>query len=147
MLGEEGDLSLRVANKTYPYLPIADNEITNYLATPEVQFNGTDDLEKVYIQQFLNFYRLPSEGWALSMRTGYPKYGSSLLARYPTDDNEIPFPRRAPTPEPGDLNRENWEKASAEQGFTSPRDETPSVLNSQRLWWDKNNPTIGSGGN
>ncbi|HUH46003.1 MAG TPA: SusD/RagB family nutrient-binding outer membrane lipoprotein [Arenibacter sp.] len=147
MIGEKGDLALRVAGKTYPYLPISDTEITNYLASPEIQFNGTDDLEKVYIQEFLNFYRLPSEGWILSMRTGYPKYGSSLLARFPTDNNEIPFPRRAPTPEPGDLNLQNWEKANADQGFTSPRDENPNVLNSQRLWWDKNNPAIGSGGN
>jgi len=147
MIGEKGDLTLRVANKTYPYLPIADTEIENYLTSPEVEFNGTDDLEKVYIQQFLNFYRLPSEGWILSMRTGYPKYGSSLLARSPTDDNELPFPRRIPTPEPGDLNLINWESANTSQGFTSPRDENPTVLNSQRLWWDKNNPTIGSGGN
>jgi hypothetical protein len=104
-------------------------------------------LEKVYIQQFLNFYRLPEEGWILSMRTGYPKYGSSLLARSATDDPEIPFPRRIPPPEPGDLNVAKWLQANTDQGFTSPRDETPSVLNSQRLWWDKNNPTIGSGGN
>ena len=50
-------------------------------------------------------------------------------------------------PEPGDLNVSKWLQANTDQGFTSPRDETPSVLNSQRLWWDKNNPTIGSGGN
>jgi len=147
MLGERQDLIMRVANKEYPYLPISEDEITNYMANPSLQLNGTDDLEKVYIQQFLNFYRLPEEGWILSMRTGYPKYGSSLLARSATDNPEIPFPRRIPSPEPGDLNVAKWVQANTDQGFTSPRDETPSVLSSQRLWWDKNNPTIGSGGN
>jgi hypothetical protein len=147
MYGEKQDLIMRVANKEYPYLPISEDEISNYLNNPALQLNGTEDLEKVYIQQFLNFYRLPEEGWILSMRTGYPKYGSSLLARSATDDPEIPFPRRIPPPEPGDLNVAKWLQANTDQGFTSPRDETPSVLNSQRLWWDKNNPTIGSGGN
>lgn len=146
MIASIGELDLIVANKTYPYLEVSETEINDYLTAPEVSFNGLDDLEKVYIQQYLNFFRLPSEGWILSMRTGYPKYGSSLLARFPTDDNEIPFPRRIPTPEPGDLNLENWQSANESQGF-SPRDENPQVLNSQRLWWDLNNPTIGSGGN
>lgn len=146
MLGDKQDLIMRVSNKEYPYLPISEDEISNYLANPSLQLTGTDDLEKVYIQQFLNFYRLPEEGWILSMRTGYPKYGSSLLARSATDNPEIPFPRRIPSPEPGDLNVAKWIQANTDQGFTSPRDETPSVLNSQRLWWDKNNPGIGSGG-
>lgn len=147
MIGKKGDLTLRVAGKTYPYLPISLAEITAYKNDPTVKFTGTKnlDLEKVYVQQFINFYRLPEEGWRFSMRTGYPKYGSTLMARYPTDNNEIPFPRRIPTPEPGDLNRANWEATNAAQGFTNPLDETPSVLNSQRLWWDKNNPEIGMG--
>lgn len=147
MIGTKGDLTLRVAGKTYPYLPVSEAEIAAYLAQPTVKFDGDagKNLEKVYVQQHLNFYRLPDEGWRLAMRTGFPKYGSSLLARNLTDTNEIPFPRRIPTPEPGDLNRANWEAANASQGFTKPLDETPSVLNSQRLWWDKNNPEIGSG--
>ena len=147
MLGEKQDLILRAGNKEYPYLPISETEITNYLTNPEIQLNGTDDLEKIYIQQFLNFYRLPDEGWILSMRTGYPKYGSTLLARTAVDSPEILFPRRIPPPEPGDLNVEKWLAANADQGFTSPRDESPDALNTQRLWWDLNNPVIGSGGN
>lgn len=147
MLGERQDLRLRVANKEYLYLPLSDDEISNYLDNPTLQLNGSDDLEKVYIQQFLNFYRLPEEGWILSMRTGYPKYGSSLLARSPIDNPELAFPRRIPPPEPGDLNVSKWLQANQDQGFNNPRDENPNVLSSQRLWWDRNNPTIGSGGN
>lgn len=147
MLGSKQDLTLRVANKVYPYVPFSEAEISDYLATPEVAFDGVNDLEKVYIQQLLNFYRLPSEGWIMSMRSGYPKYGSTIFARFPIDDNELKFPRRIPTPEPGDLNLENWESTNTAQGFTNPRDEAPEVLNSQRLWWDSSNPAIGSGGN
>jgi hypothetical protein len=144
MIAEKGDLLVKVAGKIYPYQPVNGAEIIAYIADPDVEFDGVNNLEKVYIQQFINFYRIPDEGWRLSMRTGYPKYGSSLLARYPTDDSEINFPRRIPTPEPGDLNRANWEEANAKQGF-SGLDENPDVLNAERVWWDKNNPEIGSG--
>jgi hypothetical protein len=144
MIAEKGDLLVKVAGKVYPYQPVTGAEIIAYIADPDVEFDGVNNLEKVYIQQFINFYRIPDEGWRLSMRTGYPKYGSSLLARYPTDDSEINFPRRIPTPEPGDLNRANWEEANAKQGF-SGLDENPDVLNAERVWWDKNNPEIGSG--
>jgi len=90
---------------------------------------------------------LPEEGWALSKRTGYTRFGSSILARTRVDNNELKFPRRIPTPEPGDLNRENWLRANSEQGFINPQDITPAALNEQRLWWDANNPRIGNGGN
>jgi hypothetical protein len=147
MIATTADVTIIVANKTYYYLPVSDAEIEKYKKAPEVKFDGINNLEKVYIQQFLNFYRLPDEGWIFSMRTGYPKYESSLLARTLTDDDELVFPRRIPTPEPGDLNLANWNAANTAQGFTNPLNETPEVLNSQRLWWDKNNPETGSGGN
>lgn len=145
MLGETQNLATIAGNKFYAYVPITDAEITNYLATPEVAFDGVNDLEKVYVQAFLNFYRLPEEGWALSKRTGFPKFGSSVLARTPIDNSELKFPRRIPTPEPGDLNRANWVKANQDQGFAGLQDTSPAVLNAERLWWDKNNPAIGSG--
>lgn len=145
MMGEVGDLTMRVANKTYPYLSVEDSEIDNYMANSDILFDGVNDLEKVYIQQFLNLYRAPEEGWILCMRTGYPKYNSSLLPRYAIDNSPLPLPRRIPTPDPGDLNDANWMEANSSQGFTSPRDETPAVLNSQRIWWDANNGEVGMG--
>ncbi len=143
-IGEKGKLDFKISGKSYPFLPIGDAEIEAYLQAPEVQFDGTNDLEKVYIQEHINFYRLPGEGWIFSMRTGYPKFGSALLARGHVDDPDLKFPRRMPTPDPGDLNRENWRIANQDQGF-SELDETPEVLNSQRLWWDLNNPNVGEG--
>ena len=146
-LGVDQNLVTITGGTTYNYVPVTETEITNYLATTEVAFDGVNNLEKVYVQTFLDFYRLPEEGWALSKRTGYPKFGSSVMARTPVDNSELKFPRRIPTPEPGDLNRANWEKANGDQGFAGLQDTNPAVLNSERLWWDKNNPAIGSGGN
>ena len=42
MLGEKQDLIMRVANKEYPYLPISEDEISNYLSQPflTVEWNG-----------------------------------------------------------------------------------------------------------
>lgn len=137
-------VDVRMAGEILRYLPIMQNEIDAYLATPEVMFDGVNDIEKVYIQQHINFFKLPEEGWANAKRTGYPKYGSSLLARVQIDNPELKLPRRVPTPEPGDLNRSNWEAANAAQGFSN-LDESPAVLNAQRMWWDESNPNIGAG--
>ncbi len=144
MIAENGELDFKISGTSYPYLSVNSNEIDAYLLTPEVQFDGTNDLEMVYIQQHLNFYRSPDEGWMLAMRTGYPKFGSSLLARGNVDSPDLKFPRRMPTPDPGDLNRENWRASNQAQGL-SDLDETPAVLNAERLWWDLNNPAIGEG--
>src|SRR5690606_9479784 len=141
-IAQEGELNIKMAQKSYPYVPIAAGEIAAYLAQPEIQLDGVNDLEKVYIQQYLNFYRLPEEGWVLARRTGYPKFSSDLLARRPVDAPDLKFPRRFPTPDPGDLNRANWQIATEQQGFSSALNEDPTVLNAERLWWDKNNPDI-----
>jgi hypothetical protein len=145
-IGQRQDLSMAKASTVYPYVPFSGSEINNYMATPEVMFNGSDDLEKVYIQQYLNFFKLPSESWIFSMRTGYPKFGSSLLARSPMDSPEVVLPRRIPAPLPPDQNVANYQSAIQSQGF-SGLDESPSTLNGERVWFDQNNPAIGSGGN
>jgi hypothetical protein len=87
--GVDQNLVTVTAGKTYNYVPVTEAEITNYLSTTDVAFDGANDLEKVYVQSFLDFYRLPEEGWALSKRTGYPKFGSSVLARTPVDNSEL----------------------------------------------------------
>jgi hypothetical protein len=144
-VAQEGELNIKMAQKSYPYVSIGADEIAAYLAKPEIQLDGVNDQEKVYIQQYLNFYRLPEEGWALARRTGYPKFGSTLLARGNVDSPDLKFPRRFPTPDPGDLNRANWQVATEQQGFSSALNEDPAVLNAERLWWDENNPDIGTG--
>jgi hypothetical protein len=103
--------------------------------------DGTNDLEKIYIQELLNFYRDPNEAFTLARRTGYPKFNSTLLAREVITDV---LPRRWWRLDPGQVNRINWSAAMTDQGFT-PNDFTISKLNSERIWFDKKAPAYGSG--
>ncbi|HRO45391.1 SusD/RagB family nutrient-binding outer membrane lipoprotein [Agriterribacter sp.] len=118
-----------------------DAEIAAYLNGPEVAFNGTNDLERIYIQQYLNFYRNASEAFVLVRRTGYPRNGSAYYAREPFNEQ---IPRRWWLTDPGEVNRNNWNAAMSEQGFTPNAQDVPT-LSSQRIWYDKNAPDFGEG--
>src|SRR5690606_8998 len=48
-------------------------EITAYLNDPGIKLDGSNDLGRIYIQQYLNFFRLPNEAYVFCRRTGYPK--------------------------------------------------------------------------
>jgi hypothetical protein len=116
-------------------------EITAYLNHPDMVLNGTNDKERIYIQQYLNFYRSPNEAYVFSRRTGYPKTGSTYYPREPFNE---PIPRRFWLIDPGETNRANWEAAMAEQGFTPNAQDLPT-LSTQRIWYDKNAPAFGAG--
>ena len=116
---------------------MVDAQLTN----PKVKLDGTNDLEKIYIQSLLNFYREPNEAFMLIRRTGYPKFNSTLLARETISDV---LPRRWWTLDPGQVNNANWSAAMSEQGFT-PNDFTVTKLNSERIWFDKKSPNYGNG--
>ncbi|HEV2831165.1 MAG TPA: SusD/RagB family nutrient-binding outer membrane lipoprotein, partial [Hanamia sp.] len=116
-------------------------EIAAYLTNPEVKFNGTNDLERIYVQEYLNFYRNPSEAFVFCRRTGYPKYSSAYYAR--ETFNEV-IPRRWWTIDPGEVNRANWSAALQEEGFT-PLAQDVETLNKERVWYDKNAPDFGKG--
>lgn len=115
--------------------------INNYLDNPEVKFNGTNDLERIYIQEYLNFYRNPPEAFVFCRRTGYPKFSSAYYAR--ETFNEA-IPRRWWTTDPGEVNRANWSSALQEEGFTPLAQDAPT-LNKERVWYDKNAPAFGEG--
>lgn len=116
-------------------------EIADYLADTDVAFNGVNDLERIYIQQYLNLFRNPGEAFVFSRRTGYPKTGSAYYGRETFNE---PIPRRFWTIDPGETNRANWEAAMAEQGFTPNAQDVPS-LSTQRIWYDKTAPDFGDG--
>ncbi len=118
-----------------------DVRIQTLLDNPKVKFDGKNDLEKIYIQSLLNFYREPNEAFTLARRTGYPKFNSTLLARETVNDV---LPRRWWTTDPGQVNHDNWSAAMTEQGFT-PNDFTIAKLNAERIWFDKNSPDYGKG--
>lgn len=116
-------------------------EITAYLNHPDVALNGTNDKERIYIQQHLNFYRSPNEAYVFSRRTGYPRTGSAYYPREPFNE---PIPRRFWLIDPGETNRANWQTAMTEQGFTPNAQDLPT-LSTQRIWYDKNAPAFGAG--
>ncbi|MBN9380549.1 MAG: SusD/RagB family nutrient-binding outer membrane lipoprotein [Chitinophagaceae bacterium] len=116
-------------------------EIGNYLDNPKIAFNGVNDLERIYIQEFLNFYRNGNEAFVFCRRTGYPKTGSSY---YPREVFNETIPRRWWTSDPGEVNRANWNEALSAQGFTPLAQDLPS-LSTQRIWYDNGAPAFGAG--
>ena len=116
-------------------------EINAYLANPEVKFDGTNDLERIYVQEYLNLYRNPSEAFVFCRRTGYPKFSSTYYAR--ETFNEV-IPRRWWTTDPGEVNRPHWSSALQEEGFT-PLAQDVQTLNKEKVWYDKSAPEFGKG--
>ncbi len=110
---------------------------------------STDGLEKVYIQQYINF-SVTSGGdiWTLVRRSGIPKKGSAYLKRdeFLASGTELVIPRRfeVGTPTEDNKNYENQKKANEQQGFTTGTND-PSVLNSERVWFDTQDPNYGQG--
>jgi len=130
-----------VAGSTTAFSGTGDNEINAYLQNDDIKLNGTNDLERIYIQEHLNFFRNPNEAFVFCRRTGYPKTNSDYYPRDPM--NEI-IPRRFWTLDPGETNRQNWEAAMQDQGFTPNAQDLPT-LSSQRVWYDKPAPDFGKG--
>ena len=130
-----------VAQSTTGFGGNGSAEITAYLNHPDVALNGTNDKERIYIQQHLNFYRSPNEAYVFSRRTGYPRTGSAYYGREPFNE---PIPRRFWLIDPGETNRANWQAAMTEQGFTPNAQDLPT-LSTQRIWYDKNAPAFGAG--
>lgn len=123
------------------------NEITDLLALPAYDL-ATDGLEKVYIQQYVNFAMTPHDTWTNVRRSGVPMTGSSILAWETLEvaGAELTLPRRweVGTPTEDNINFVN-EKASLDaQGFTTSTAD-PVLLNTERIWFDIQNPNYGEG--
>ncbi len=130
------------AESTTGFTGNGNAEVQAYQAQPNVKLNGVNDLERIYIQEYLNFYRLGNEAFTFCRRTGYPKNNSSYYKRNAWNE---PIPRRFPVDEPPlGTNTANWQKAQQDQGFT-PGDRSIPSLSGQRLWFDKTNPNFGEG--
>lgn len=130
----------------YATLQLATGEDQTLLARADVAY-GTNNLEKIYLQQYVNFFRLPNECNTLVKRTGYPKRNSTILAWEPVKASgiELVFPRRFPINIPGvTINLTNFNAAITQQGFSVGKNDGPT-LNAERVWWDKNSPNYGAG--
>ncbi|MDL2282347.1 SusD/RagB family nutrient-binding outer membrane lipoprotein [Parabacteroides sp. OttesenSCG-928-G06] len=145
---------------TYGYDPnekvidLVDGEIETMMESDAYAFTGTaaEKMEKIYVQQLLNFTLYPNEQYVTARRSGYPKIGSNLLPR--ESYSEIPvtrIPRRFDT---GlvldtDLMYEIKKANIASQGFTqtSAGSADSEKLHDERIWADKNAPEWGAGHN
>ena len=131
-----------VAESTTGLTGNGNAEILAYQNNVNVKFNGVNDLERIYIQQYLNFYRLGNEAFTFCRRTGYPKNTSTYYKRNTWNE---PIPRRYAINEPPlGTNTNNWTKSQQDQGFT-PGDRSIPSLSTQRLWFDKTSPNFGEG--
>ena len=133
-------------------IELKDGEIEAMLATDAVKWDGS--MEKIYLQQLMNFTMLADELYVTARRSGYPKVGSAYLPFVKFQKAELAaIPRRfefsepAPTDIMHDIRMENLK----EQGLTPGKNQsgmgfaTTTVLNTERLWQDKNAPQWGSG--
>lgn len=123
------------------------NEIADLLTQPAYDLS-TDGLEKVYIQQIINHAGTPGDTWTTARRSGVPKTGSTVWPREPflAGGVDLTVPRRFMSGEPleASKNYANQKASLEEQGFT-PGSNDPTVLNTQRLWFDQENPNYGAG--
>lgn len=145
---------------TYAYDPhevsieLKDGEIETMMAMDAYKLTGdvASDLEKVYLQQILNFTLYPNDQFVTSRRSGYPKIGSSLLAREAYSDIPVNMvPRRFDTGMPvnTDLMYDNYMESYKAQGFTPTSNGSghSNLLHDERIWFDKNAPEWGAGHN
>ncbi|GAB3415710.1 SusD/RagB family nutrient-binding outer membrane lipoprotein [Niabella aquatica] len=134
---------------TQASIKLKDGEITQLLTQPAYNLSS-NALEKVYIQQLINFAQTPFDMWTLIRRAGVFINNSTVLPRekfFVTQGGaELTVPRRFPiaTPTKANKNYENALKALQEQGFTSGTN-IPATLSTERIWFDKENPNYGEG--
>ena len=133
-------------------LPIAitDAQIDAMMGSADYQLSGNkaDDLEKVYIQQYLHYMYQPVEQFVTARRGGIPKIGSAYIPWNTAYDPTI-IPRRLYVTEPNATNvmAPIIKEAFTEQGFSFTTGDAGATLNKERVWYDKGAPQWGAGPN
>ena len=135
-------------------IDLVDGEIEQMMESEAYKFTGTreEKIEKIYLQQMLNFTMYPNEQFITSRRSGYPKIGSAFLDREVyTDIPVTTVPRRFDTglPVETDLMYQIYLDNYAAQGFTPTSNGAghSSTLHNERVWADKGAPEWGAGHN
>ena len=133
---------------------IEDAHISDYLSKPEVKLTGDGsliDLEKIFLQQYINFHKDPKELGILMLRSGYPSTAPTAVFEWKDwkeqnmEHNSLG--RRLQYTKPTILiTVDTWKKAMEEQGYIpEPPKEDYTYYNRVRSWWDKPNPDYGTG--
>ncbi|MCK3684295.1 SusD/RagB family nutrient-binding outer membrane lipoprotein [Maribellus sp. YY47] len=133
-----------LANPEEGAAKLKDGEIADLLTNEAFLLNGTDNLEKVYIQQYVHNLITPGDLWTTVRRSGIPKIGSSYFAWEDFGVGNIPRRVAINTPSEADLMYDILKDYYQQAGITTNTN-TASVLSSERLWFDKNNPDYGAG--
>lgn len=146
------DLNIPEYNEPYDKvygkaIKLESSEIPYLLSQPAYQLTGDtqSDLEKVYINLIVDRILTPTEVYVTARRSGVPKNSSDLWTRDNFSANPFPIPRRFVAIEPlkSNINYTNTIKAFSDQGFTVGTND-PSLLNTQRLWYDNGAPDFGN---
>ena len=107
------------------------------------------DLEKVYVQQLIHFTLYPNEQFVTARRSGCPKEGSTLIEWQNQSpqvaNNAIPRRFEVSSPSPTDLMYQILLDSYKSQGFTPGSAQAGTLLNSERVWQDKDAPQFGEG--
>ena len=131
-------------------IAITDDMIDDMLASADYQLTGNhaDDLEKVYIQQYLHFMYQPVEQFVTARRGGIPKIGSAYIP-WNTEYDPTIIPRRLYVTQPNETDKMKDVKIAAfqEQGFSFTTGDAGATLNTERVWYDKGAPQWGAGPN
>jgi hypothetical protein len=132
-------------------IDLKPGETDAMLAHPDYRLTGSaaEQLEKVYIQQFLHFMLNPTDQYTSLRRSGVPKTESKLLAWNPiVSPTAIPRRMEIVAPLPTSLMYEMEIAAYKAQGFTPGAGiGNPSTLNTERVWQDVGAPHFGEGPN
>ena len=134
-------------------IKINDEMVSEMLASDVLKLTGDkkEDLEKVYIQQYIHYIMNPIDQFVNVRRSGVPMKGSEILpwAEFSQIlDYTTLIPRRLKVtePAPSDQLYDITVEAYKAQGFSYGTDNAdPEKLNSQRVWYDKENPQFGEG--
>lgn len=129
-------------------------EIQHLLSQPAYTLTGSsrsEKLDKIYIQEYINFLLSPTQLYVTSRRSGIPKFNGKYFPREPlwNAGTKLAIPRRFPIPAPtkSSSNYQNIIEGYKKAGFSYGSTVTPQVLHDQRVWYDKSAPDWGKGTN
>lgn len=134
-------------------IQINDNMVNTMLSHDAFKLTGDlqSDLEKVYIQQYIHYIMNPVDQFVNVRRSGVPMKNSSLLpwqdfSKKQDFSSLIPRRFKVSEPSPTDQLHDITLQAIKDQGYSYGSDNAdPGKLNSQRVWYDKENPQFGEG--
>lgn len=139
---------------TYDYDPnevsieLKNGELEAMMTSADYQLTGSveEQLEKVYLQEYIHFIYQASDLFVAVRRSGIPKVGSSLLSWQNIDDvTNVPRRLEIGTPSVTDVMHDIIQASLKSQGFTSGTAIDPAILNKERVWQDVGAPNWGEG--